>query len=324
MYKHLTYADRLSIERLIKMKKPVAFIASYLGKSRQTIYNELKRGRYDHLNSDYTVENRYSPDKAEQRYRWSLTGKGKPLKLSNDTEFCKYFEEKVKKEHYSPEAVLREIKRSDISFHSNIQSKTTLYRYIKQGLFYGITMQHTPYKKKKKNKHIITQKSSTLGRSIELRPDIVKARTEYGHWEMDTVVGKKNTKSCLLVLTERKTLEEIIIKMPNKTSASVINSLDFIEARLGKERFNDKFKTITCDNGSEFSASEQIERSIFGGRRTYAYYCHPYSAFERGRNENNNRYIRRWYPKGTDFDNVTDAEIEQLNIWVNSYIRLFA
>lgn len=324
MYKHLTYADRLAIERLLKKNISVAVIAEYLGKTRQTIYNELKRGRYDHLNSDWTTENRYSPDKADRRYRYNLTAKGQSLKLSNDKEFCKYVVNKIKNEHYSPEAVLRDIKRSDISFKSNIQSKTTLYRYIRQGLFYGITMQHTPYKKRKHHDHVQAKKSSSIGVSIDYRPDYVKHLLQYGHWEMDTVIGKKQTKSCLLVLTERKTLEEIIVKIPSKTAQSVVNALDTLEKKLGKVNFAEKFKTITCDNGCEFSAVEAIETSLYGGRRTYAYYCHPYSAYERGRNENNNRYIRRWFPKGTDFDKVSEAEVEKLNIWVNSYIKLFA
>ena len=91
MYKHLTYADRLTIERLLIQRISVSAIALYLGKTRQTIYNELKRGRYDHLNSDWTIENRYSPDKADKRYRYNLTAKGQPLKLANDNDFCKYF-----------------------------------------------------------------------------------------------------------------------------------------------------------------------------------------------------------------------------------------
>lgn len=323
-YKHLTYNDRLSIERLLKAKKSISYIADYLRKSRQTIYNELKRGRYNHLNSDWTTENRYSPDKADKRYRYNLTAKGQPLKLANDNDFCKYFVNKIKNEHYSPEAVLREIKLSDISFKSNIQSKTTLYRYIKYGLFYGVTMQNTPYKKRKRYNHMHVQKSSSVGKSIEYRPNEVNSRCTYGHWEMDTVIGKRQSKSCLLVLTERKTLEEIIVKIPSKTAQSVVNALDTLEKKLGKVNFAEKFKTITCDNGCEFSASEAIETSLHGGRRTYAYYCHPYSAYERGRNENNNRYIRRWFPKGTDFDKVSEAEIDKLNIWVNSYIKLFA
>lgn len=324
MFKHLTYSDRLTIEKLLKQKRSISFIAELLGKSRQTIYNELKRGRYEHLNTDLTTENRYSPEKADKRYRFNLTAKGQPLKLSNDTEFCKYFAEKIIKEKYSPEAVLRDMERSGITFKSNIKSKTTLYRYIREGLFYGVTMHQLPYRKKKRYKHVRVQKSSSAGMSIEYRPLHINERLEYGHWEMDTVIGKANKKPCLLVLTERKTLEEIIVKIPSKTSMSVVKALDHIEKQLGRECFTVKFKSITCDNGCEFSASIAMETSIFGGRRTYLYYCHPYSAFERGRNENNNRYIRRWFPKGTDFANVTDEEVKNLNIWLNNYIKLFA
>lgn len=113
-------------------------------------------------------------------------------------------------------------------------------------------------------------------------------------------MGKKNDNGpVLLVLSERKTREEIIIKIANKTQEPVIKAIDMLELKY-KKGFKDKFKTITVDNGSEFLDYEGIERSRLepNTKRTKVYYAHPYSSWERGTNENSNRLIRRFIPKG--------------------------
>lgn len=159
--------------------------------------------------------------------------------------------------------------------------------------------------------------------SIEKRPLEVETREEFGHWEMDTVKGKRGvTKSCLLVLSERKTRMELIIKMPDQGAASVVASLDSLERKWG-DQFSTVFKTITVDNGVEFSDTEGIERSVFDSKkkRTSVYYCHAYSSWERGTNENINKMIRRHIPKGADFDDKTDDDIIYVENWINSYPR---
>ena len=98
---------------------------------------------------------------------------------------------------------------------------------------------------------------------------------------------------------------------------------DFHQHCSGAERFSTIFKSITFDNGSEFADCAGIERSVYGkGRkRTKAYYCHPYSAYERGTNENINKMIRRFLPKGTDFRKVTAVYIHRVESWINNYPR---
>lgn len=110
--------------------------------------------------------------------------------------------------------------------------------------------------------------------------------------------------------------------MPDQTSASVVAALNKLERKYGR-RFSKIFKSITFDNGSEFSDCEGIEKSIYGNnrKRTKAYYCHPYSAYERGTNENINKMIRRFLPKGTDFRKVTAAYIQRVETWINNYPR---
>ena len=126
-------------------------------------------------------------------------------------------------------------------------------------------------------------------------------RTEYGHWEMDSVVGsRKRGSAALLVLSERKSREEIILKMKDKSQKSVISKLNKLERKYKKD-FKRKFKTITVDNGAEFLNHEMMESSVRNKeKRTEIYYAHPYSSWERGTNENTNKLIRRFIPKGVD------------------------
>lgn len=86
-------------------------------------------------------------------------------------------------------------------------------------------------------------------------------------------------------------------------------------------KFRKVFKSITVDNGSEFSDFAGLEKSIYGGRRTSVYYCHPYTSCERGSNERLNREIRRLLPKGTDFTKYSDKQIQRVQDWVNAYPR---
>lgn len=177
-------------------------------------------------------------------------------------------------------------------------------------------------KKKKHNKKVQVQKRATAGESIENRPKEIEKREIFGHWEMDTVKGKRGvTKSCMLVLTERKTRDEIVIKLKDQGAASVVDALDRLERKWG-DMFYKVFRSITVDNGVEFSDYEGMERSALKEeKRTFVFYCHPYSSWERGTNENNNRLIRRHIPKGVDFEDTTDEEIKYIETWINNYPR---
>ena len=133
---------------------------------------------------------------------------------------------------------------------------------------------------------------------------------------------KKGTKEVLLVLTERKTRQEIIRKIRSKSQYCVVKEIDKIERKMGTKKFRETFKTITCDNGCENLDFEGIERSILTKRkRTKVYYAHPYSAWERGTNENANKLIRRFIPKGTDIGKFSHERIKMIEHWINNYPR---
>lgn len=324
-YHHLTWTDRLRIEAYLKAGLNKKAIAKEIGVSFVTIYAEIKRGRYTHLNSDYTQEIRYSPDIAEARYRENLTGKGAPLKIGKDHALANYLEHKICDEHYSPDAALGEIKAQKLQFATSI-CKTTLYSYIDKGIFLRLTNKDLPYKSQKKNHpRRVRAVRAPRGSSIEQRSSEIDNRSTFGHWEMDCVIGQKGTKPVLLVLTERKTRCEHIIPMRDKSAESVVHSLDRLERRYGS-RFYDLFKTITVDNGSEFADCAGIEKACRrNGKRTKVYYCHPYTSCERGSNENQNRIIRRFIPKGTNIGKLSRSYIQQVEDWINNYPRkLFA
>ncbi len=324
----LTRADRIKIEALLKEGLSKAKIAAHLGVHRSTIYNELKRGEYEHRNSDWTTEKRYSPDIAQEKVEENLKVRGTQLKIGNDIAYANYIEDKIVKEDYSPAAVLGELKAQgrEKEFNTTV-CVATLYSYIDKGVFLKLTNRDLPVKKNKKRGYKKVRKQqarAAAGDSIEKRPEEIDQREEFGHWEMDSVIGKRGiSKNVLLVLTERKTRDEIIFKLPDHTDEAVVAALDRLERRYGADMFKQIFKTITVDNGSEFADVNGLERSILeeGEKRTHLYYCHPYSSWERGTNEVTNKMVRRKVPKGTNFDDKTDEEIEEIENWINGYPR---
>lgn len=325
-FKQLKLSDRLKLEALLKAGHSKKEIADILHVHRSTIYNELKRGQYEHKNSDWTIETRYSPDIAQSKYEQNLKARGTQLKIGNDIKFANYIEDKIINESYSPAAVLGELKAQDRQKDFSVTiCVRTLYSYIDKGIFLKLTNKQLPVKGKRKRgyrKVRRQQARASAGESIEKRPEEIENREEFGHWEMDTVKGKRGvSKNSLLVLTERKTRNEIIIKLQQHTAECVVIALNQLEKKWG-DMFKKVFRTITVDNGTEFAYCSQMEQSMGGEEhRTKMYYCHPYSSYERGTNEVTNKLIRRHIPKGTNFDDKSEEEISEIEKWINNYPR---
>ena len=141
---------------------------------------------------------------------------------------------------------------------------------------------------------------------------------------MDLVEGLKGQKEpYLLVLSERKTRKEIIELIPNKSAESVAKALDRIERQLGVIKFREIFKTITTDNGTEFRSWKLIGKSYTGSKktRTTQYFADAYSSWQRGTNENINKMIRRFLPKGTSFKGLKQEDVKRIEKWINNYPR---
>ncbi len=179
MHKHLTWTDRLKIEKELKEELKPCVIADRLHVHNTTIYRELKRGMYTHLNSDLTTEERYSPEVAQQRYEENLKAKGGELKIGNDYELAAYIEKKIGEEGYSPAAVVGEIKRKGLTFKTSICGKT-IYNYIDKDIFYSISRASLPEHGKQKWKYnkLVRRKAARApqGESIEERPQEINDR----------------------------------------------------------------------------------------------------------------------------------------------------
>lgn len=320
-FKHLSEKERYKIETLRSIGKSPKEIASELGRDRRTIERELKKGTVEQMNQHLMTYSIYLADVGQRVKRERAENKGRSLKIGADHDLVEYLERKIRDEKYSPEAAIEEAKKLGLEFRTSICTKT-VYNYIDMGLFLGLSNKDLPVKKDKKKKPRIKRigLKNPLKRSIEERPEYIDEREDFGHWEMDCVVG--SSKECLLVLTERKYRIEKIFKMKNKTQENVKQELDKLE-RKHRTEFSQIFKSITMDNGSEFINMEYIEKSCIhkNAKRTTAYYAHPYSSYERGSNENANRLIRRFIPKGSDIGAYTKKEIKRIEMWINNYPR---
>ena len=139
-----------------------------------------------------------------------------------------------------------------------------------------------------------------FGKSIDLRPEIASQRTEEGHWEGDTVVGKRAGKDAVVFsLLEKKTESHLAFLIPGKTSEAVMAAMQMLKEEYG-DRFAQVFKTITVDNGAEFADFAQCES--WG---TEVFFAHPYTSWERPQNERHNGLFRAFVPKGASMQNYS-------------------
>lgn len=320
-YNTLSWAERLKIECLHNAGFKISDIAEELGRSRATIWRELKRGKYKKRTSDWKEIDGYSANIAQEKYEYNVTKRGTDLKIGNNHKAVEFIENLIIKDKYSPYAVAVELKKNEDKYGITLCTNT-IYNYIDMGIFMNLELSNLPVKSTKKGEKRKLQKRAAIGKSIEQRPQNIDLRDDFGHWEMDTVIGKRKvSKKALLVLTERKTRKEICLLMKDRTSKSVVNKLNLIENKIGKKRFSKIFKSITVDNGSEFLDYDGMRLSKGGGIRTEIFYCHPYSAYERGSNENQNKLVRRFLPKGTDLNKYKQKDISKIEEWINNYPR---
>lgn len=321
-YKHITYAERTMIETWYnsdhKSKKE---ISKLLHKSERTIRREINRGKVIVRDYEWREKEEYSARIAQDKYEYGKTSKGPELKLDKDYELVKHIEKEIIKNKKSPEVVSKQLK--EYGFNTEISGRT-IRNAIRSGIiFEKIKQGKIIYKKEynNKNKEKRVSKMIPAEKSIENRPKEAKDRKVYGYWEGDLVVGKQGTKTVLFTLTERKTRQEIIMKLPNKETKTIAKALDKIERRY-RGKFYKMFKCITFDNGVEFMGYKGLEKSCLRKKeRTTIYYAHPYCSGERGTNENNNRLIRRFIPKGIDIANIKVSKIKEIEDWINNYPR---
>jgi transposase, IS30 family len=319
--KHFTFEDRVRLEALDRAlypgKKKANFseLARLLGRHRSSVSREYRRATVINRNTELEEFPVYSATKGEQIARKAALEKGPRGRLTNVV--AADIAALIIKEKLSPYAAL--IRLGKTAQHSWLPCERTVYNAIDAGLM-GVTRQQLPYKRPERSRKKSGQRmayTNVRGRPITERPPEAEERTQYGHWEMDTVVGGTGTSpACLLVLTERMSRQEIIRKIPARTQEAVKRALDGLEREP-----NCIFKTmksLTCDNGCEFLNPDVIESSVqHRGPRCELFFAHPYTSCERGSNENANRIVRRFIPKGADISKFSKKDIQKIEDWIN-------
>ena len=206
-------------------------------------------------------------------------------------------------------------------------SESTMRRMINKSMFKGIGNLDLPRAVKFKRhsgydyRHRKEVAEAKKGRSIEDFHAYMDEHPGTGYVEMDTVVSKKGTTAALLTLLFVETTLQIAHLMRNNSPENIVEYFDSIEMTLGTEKFRELFPVIVTDNGIEFDNFEDIERSIYEGKRTHVFFCHPYRSNEKPHCENNHALIRRILKKGIDFTNITQMEVDLMMNHINAYVR---
>lgn len=315
-FKHLNEYERGMIKGYLLEKRSIRYIARQLNRHPSTILREIQRGTTKQRRSDWSVYSTYFPETGQAVYEKHRSACVKPFKVAEAAAFLQFAETKILKEKWSPDAVVGYCCQNQDWQHQARVCTKTLYNYIDKGLL-RIRNLDLPLKvRRKPGKQSAKQRKRILGTSIDERPETINRRESFGHWEIDTIIGKRSGDGALLTLTERKTRAEIIVSLANKTSQCVITALLKIAERFG-DLFPKVFQTITADNGPEF-----VELDVFlKSRKCSVYFAHPYSSYERGTNERHNGLIRRFIPKGTSIAGLDDSVIQRVHDWCNHLPR---
>jgi transposase, IS30 family len=305
-YKQLTKSERYYIEQRKASAPTISLrqLAREMGRSHTTLSRENRRN-FDELFGFYSGI-RAETLAAERKKSVNL----KTRKMPNIPEVASEFVLSSLQERTSPEQICGRLKRI---FGLKI-SHPTLYKHINEDKRNGGKLYLNLRHGKKKYRRKLNKDSACAvinKKRITERPAIAEQKQEPGHWEIDTIFGL-DQKSYLLTLTDKATKFEIVRKIPNKEAATVLAEMEKIIAFTLLP-----FKTITPDNGTEFAYYEQISKVTGAG----VFFAHPYRSWERGLNEHQNGLIRDFYPKKTDFREVSDADIAQVEKNLNNRPR---
>ncbi|PIO82097.1 IS30 family transposase [Pediococcus damnosus] len=312
VYQQLKPEERGMIQTLNRQNVPVREIARELHRSPSTISRELHRGTVKQRDTNYLFFTNYYADAGQAIYEKNHSHCHSKGLLRP----CKFFFNlltKALKKHFRSAGVDGFVHQFQAKYpRFKCPSTPTVYRYIDRDLL-DVKNSDLPKKLRRrvkgKHKHSRHNKK-ILGTSIEERPKSVTERTAFGNWEGDLVKGRRvASEPALLTLTERMSRFEIIIKLPDYHAQTCLDALQKVI-----DQYPGWFKSITFDNGSEFSKLTQI-------KGTKIYFAHPFSPWERGSNENTNGLIREYIPKGRSLKQFTEAQIHQVQNAINDKPR---
>ena len=296
-YKQLNYEERVTIKICLWKKMSINEIAKYMERSPSTISREIKRG--------ITIKGTYFADSTERQTRHKKLNHKRKRKMSNPTIY-NYVLEKLK-DKQSPHIIQHDIEK-DIGLTIGKDAiYDFIYRYKQEWTKY-LKRKHKWRKKMKKNKSKKTLIPNRI--NISERPIEAEKRLEFGHFEADTIFSCRGSKSALLVISDRLTRKVKIKKLARKSSTLTSSSIVLALSDYNTTQIH----TITYDNGCEFVGHEKVNKKL----KCKSYFCNPYHSWEKGTVENINWFIRWHFPKGTNFDNITDEEIQHVEDWFNN------
>ena len=303
---HLRFEDRCSIKVFKKLGHSLRTIASALNCSPSTVMYELRRGTCER-NGNRGRFPEYSAKRGQKNYEVNRSKCHKSHKISPENPFIQWMVKKVKEEKWSFDVCVGRARREKLFPKDQIICTKTLYNELWAGNL-PLTPFDLPEVLSRKHKRQSNRQNKRIyGKSIDERPEEASLRTVCGHWEIDTVVGKRGGKeSVVLTVVEKKTDYYLAIKIPGKTADDVMAAMEVLREEYGEEHFSEVFKTITADNGSEFERLSELEAYGVG-----VFFAHPYSSWERPQNERHNRLFRRYVPKGKSIESYSADQILQ-------------
>ena len=315
--KHLSAFERGRIAALLDEGYTRYAIAKKLNRSFNTIKNEIIRGSVEQVKNGKKCRVYYA-ESGQLHYEKNREHCHRKSKFLVCAKFINEASKAFVQRHHSFDVSCGTAKAHKQYSTEEMVCTKTLYNYVERGLL-PIKNIDLPLKVKRKTKSTRTRKHmKKLGTSISERPAHINDRTEFGHWEIDTVIGEKTNQDAVLVtITERKTRANIVCKAPGKTADAVYDVISPLIQKLGIEMFNQIFKTLTADNGAEFARLSEFEAYT----NTRVFFAHPYASWERGTNERHNGLIRRFLPKGTRMSEVSFDQIEYIQKWCNTLPR---
>lgn len=307
--KHLSLEERGMIQALRQKKFSLRAIAKEIGCAASTVCYELKRGtpsRKGERGKKPTYNAKYG-QKVYESHRKNCKRKCK-IEQNDCEPFIQWMTLKIKKCHWSIDACVGYARLYHLFPKECIPCTKTIYNMLWKGKL-PLSLFDVPRILSHKSHRKFNLKNKRLkGRSIDERPDIVSNGTEIGHWEIDTVVGKRRGREAVIfTAVEKVTREFIAIRIPSRTTVGVEFAISELKKEFGEEYFSRVFKTMTADNGLEFANLSKYE-----ALGTKIYFTHPYSSWERGQNERHNGLLREFIPKGTSIEQFSIEDI--LNI----------
>lgn len=302
-YRQLTEEDRIEIYAMKQAGKKQKEMASKLGVNPGTISRELQRN---------TGLRSYRPKQAHQKALQRRTAARKAVKMTQNT--IDYIECKLSLDH-SPEQISDRMKL-DSQWSGPVVSHERIYQHVWRNkadggqLYKHLRIIGTKRRRKRRNSRDMRGMiKNRVG--IESRPNIVERKIRIGDWEGDTVVGK-NHKGALVTLVDRKSKLTLIEKVENYTADAVEQAIVSVMEYLPR-----RYYTLTVDNGKEFSNHENVASRL----QIKVYFADPYSAWQRGLNENTNGLIRQYVPKGSEIRSLTKEQIEHIMERLNNRPR---